>query len=103
MGIPDCCDCSTGLSGNACSCVFAHFGYAKDFMSKCIPLFLLLASAVAQAADTIAGGPMAVNVTSKSATIVWIVEHDHASLKAKSGGETRVAPSLHFEKVTYSG
>jgi hypothetical protein len=46
---------------------------------------------------------MAVNVTSKSATIVWVVETDHATLKPQGGTEQRRAPSLHVEKVTYSG
>lgn len=71
-------------------------------MLKVLLISLLLAVAGMQAAETIIGGPVAVNVTSKSATIVWIVERDHATLKPKGGGEARVAPSMHVEKVTYS-
>jgi hypothetical protein len=63
---------------------------------------LLFASAASYAAEVVIGGPMAVNVTQKSATIVWVVERDHASLKAQGSPETRVAPSMHVEKVTYS-
>ena len=71
-------------------------------MLKTTTVSLLLAAVAACAAETIIGGPAAVNVTSKSATIVWIVERDHATLKAKGSEEARVAPSLHVEKVTYS-
>ncbi len=71
-------------------------------MLKTITISLLLA-ANASGAESIIGGPAAVNVTTKQATVVWIVEHDHATLKAKGSEEARVAPSLHVEKVTYSG
>jgi Calcineurin-like phosphoesterase len=53
------------------------------------------------AADTVVGGPMAVNVGPRSATIVWIVQSGEVSLKG--GGEERHAPALRVEKTTFTG
>jgi hypothetical protein len=55
------------------------------------------------AADVVAGGPAVVNVTSRSATIVWIVQSGEVSLKAQDGSGQRSAPSLRVEKTTFNG
>jgi hypothetical protein len=65
---------------------------------------LLFGTLSALAADPkVVGGPMAVNVTGRGATIVWIVEGDQAAVTGADGKETRVSPSLHVEKTTLTG
>ena len=67
-------------------------------------LIVLLASAAAlSAADKIVGGPMAVNVTSRGATVVWIVQSGEASVRPVTAEAFRSAPSLHVEKTTLTG
>jgi hypothetical protein len=68
-------------------------------------LFLLLVlSAVSfSAGQKIVGGPVAVNVTARTATIVWIVQSDEATLRPAGGNPAKIAPSLHMEKVGYTG
>ena len=65
--------------------------------------YLLLAAAVwpLPAADAVVGGPMAVNVGPRTATIVWIVQSSEVALKG--GGEERKAPALRVEKTTFTG
>jgi calcineurin-like phosphoesterase family protein len=53
------------------------------------------------AAETVVGGPMAVNVGPRTATIVWIVQNGEVSLKG--GGDQRSSPSLRVEKTTFTG
>jgi len=55
------------------------------------------------AAEVVAGGPVAVNVTNRSATIVWLVQTGEVSLKAQDGSGSRTAPSLRAEKTTFNG
>jgi predicted MPP superfamily phosphohydrolase len=64
---------------------------------------LLLAAAVwpLSAVDKVVGGPMAVDVGPRTATIVWIVQDAQVSLKG--GGEERTSPVLHVEKTTFTG
>jgi predicted phosphodiesterase len=50
------------------------------------------------AEDKIVGGPFAVNVTGKSATIGWVVQSGEVKV-----GETRVVPVLRSEKITMTG
>jgi len=71
-------------------------------MFKQLALSFALPLAVCWGAEAIVGGPFTVNVTSKSATVVWVVQTDQASLKAADGTE-RIAPSFRVEKATYSG
>jgi len=66
-------------------------------------LFSLAAALPLAAADTVAGGPMAVNVTARSATIVWIVQSGEVGLKAQGSGEQRTAPLLRVQKTTFTG
>ena len=67
-------------------------------------LVLLAVSLTALAADPkIVGGPFAVNVTARTATIVWIVQTDQAMVAQPAAGEVRTSPSLHVEKTTLTG
>jgi hypothetical protein len=71
--------------------------------TKKILLLLLSATITASAAEPkIVGGPFAVNVTARTATIVWIVQSDQAMLTSP-GAEVRTSPSLHVEKTTLTG
>jgi len=66
-------------------------------------LLLLLACAAAlTAGPKIVGGPVAVNVTSNSATVVWVVETDQLTLKPPTG-DAKTSPSLHVEKTMMTG
>jgi hypothetical protein len=67
-------------------------------------ILLLLAASVASlaAAQKIAGGPFVVNVTPRTATVVWLVENGVATLHAP-GSAARTSPSLRVEKTTLSG
>ena len=62
-------------------------------------LFLFLSAVSFSAGQKIVGGPAAVNVTARTATIVWIVQSDEATLRPAGGGPVKSAPSLHMEKV----
>ena len=48
-------------------------------MKRLVPI--LLATAAVAVAQKIAGGPFVVNVTPKTATIVWIVESDRIRIR----------------------
>ena len=63
---------------------------------------LFLAALAAHAADKVVGGPYAVNVTGRSATIVWIVETGEATIEA-AGIPIRPVPTLRVEKVVFTG
>ncbi len=65
-------------------------------------IFLLAVAAIA-AAQKIVGGPMALNVTPRSATVVWVVLSDQANLQPAAGGVPKTAPSLRVEKATFTG
>src|SRR5437588_285492 len=56
----------------------------------------------AGAGPKMVGGPFVVNVTRTSATVVWVVETDHATLHPPSGPAV-VSPSLQVEKTTFTG
>ena len=66
-------------------------------------ILLLIASlATLAAAQKIAGGPFVVGVTPRTATVVWLVESDQATLRAP-GVAPRTSPSLRVEKTTLTG
>lgn len=70
-------------------------------MRKC--LLLVLACVIsAVAAQEKAGGPFVVNVTSRTATVVWLVQSEAATFQTL-GGAPRTSPSLHVEKTTLTG
>ena len=56
-----------------------------------------------QPADKIAGGPFVVNATSRTATVVWIVQTDELTLQGPAGAKQRMSPSLRVEKTTLTG
>lgn len=56
-----------------------------------------------QAAETLAGGPAAVNVGPRQATITWVVQTSEAGLGLAPGKLDRGASALRFEKITYTG
>jgi len=63
-------------------------------------LLLFAASLAAlNAAEKIVGGPFVVNATSRTATVVWLVESDGLTYSA-TGVETRRSPSIRVEKTT---
>jgi len=63
---------------------------------------LVLTAASSVAGPKVVGGPVIVNVTQRSATVVWVVETDQAILHPPAG-DAKVAPSLHVEKTTFTG
>ena len=69
---------------------------------RLLPLALLAAAGLASAAERVIGGPTAVNVSARSATVIWVVQTDEASLTPQ-GGETRKAPVLQSRSVTFTG
>ena len=71
-------------------------------MKPLLSLLLALAASLS-AAPKIAGGPFVVNVTSTSATVVWIVQSDDLILHPPAGGESRSSPSFHIERTTMTG
>jgi predicted phosphodiesterase len=67
-------------------------------------LLLIIAGAATLAAgQKVVGGPVVVNVTASTATVVWVVESDQATLRAPAGAAPRVSPSLRVEKTTLAG
>jgi hypothetical protein len=57
----------------------------------------------ASGADKLAGGPYVVNTGARSATVMWIVERAQASLGEAPDKLDRKAPSLHSEKISFTG
>ena len=66
-------------------------------------LLLLTVAAAFAAGQKIVGGPFVVNVTARTATVVWIVQTDEATIHPAAGGTAKSAPSLHMEKTTFTG
>src|SRR6266404_4618233 len=62
----------------------------------------LLFAAVLPAAPKIVGGPVVVNVTPRSAMVVWVMETGQLTLRAPTGAP-RSSPSLHVEHTTLTG
>lgn len=56
-----------------------------------------------QAAEKVVGGPVAVNVGPRRATVTWVVETSAARLGKAPDKMERSAPALRFQKVTYTG
>jgi len=63
---------------------------------------LLLAAVPVFAGPKLAGGPIVVNVTQRSATVLWVVETDEAVLHTPTGN-AKIFPSLHAEQTTFTG
>jgi predicted phosphodiesterase len=54
-------------------------------------------------ADRLVGGPYVVNTGARSATVMWIVERGVATLGTSADKLDRKAPSLHAEKISFTG
>jgi hypothetical protein len=66
-----------------------------------LPLAICL---LATAADNkIAGGPYVVNVTSKTATIAWLVSDEDVTLLPSSAAPAKKSPAFHVAKTTLTG
>src|SRR6266481_9649874 len=73
-------------------------------MRKVLPLFFaLLASVHGGPGDKVVGGPYVVNVGSRTATVVWVVETARPSLGTEPGKSDKTAPALSVEKVSFKG
>src|SRR5580704_15329625 len=70
-------------------------------MLKLLTLVFAGAASLA-AADKIVGGPMVVNPTPRTATVVWIVQRDELTLQPPAG-PVRKSPSLRVEQTTLTG
>jgi len=70
---------------------------------KSLAVVLLACGLVAQAADKVVGGPYAVNVGPRSATVAWVVQTSEARLGTEPGKLTKAAPVLRVQKVAFSG
>jgi predicted phosphodiesterase len=70
-------------------------------------LIFLLASGVisngAEKAEKIAGGPFVVNVTPRTATLVWLVQTDEVLLRPPAGAAVRKSPLFRIEKTIMTG
>jgi hypothetical protein len=66
-------------------------------------LILFLTAGVSFAADKVVGGPVAVNVTGRTATVVSIVQTGEATIGTKAGTKEKSAPSLRVEKFGFTG
>jgi 3',5'-cyclic AMP phosphodiesterase CpdA len=74
-------------------------------MRKKLLALICASTATLAAADKIVGGPMVVNATPRTATVVWIVQSDELTVRAAGApaGETRTSPSLRVETTTLTG
>src|ERR1017187_9807183 len=72
-------------------------------LSLLLALLFLASVATLAAGPKIAGGPFVVNVSRNSATVVWIVQSDEATLLPPAGGAQRTGPSLRVESTTFTG
>lgn len=64
---------------------------------------ILVTSTCAMAADKLAGGPYVVNTGARSATVMWVMESAQATLGESPDKLDRKAPSLHAEKIAFTG
>jgi hypothetical protein len=66
---------------------------------------LVAAAALTTAAERIekiVGGPFAVNVTGRTATIAWVVQSDAVALRTAAGAAALTSPSLRTETTTFT-
>jgi len=70
-------------------------------LAACIAV-LAAATQVLPAAEKIVGGPFAVSVTARTATVVWLVQGDAVTLKAGTGATTVTSPALRVQSTTFT-
>jgi 3',5'-cyclic AMP phosphodiesterase CpdA len=58
---------------------------------------------VAGAEDKLVGGPYVVNVSGRSATVMWVLETAKPTLGTEPGKAEKSAPALRTQKATFSG
>jgi hypothetical protein len=75
---------------------------AKSIRFACILALPLLCPTV-RAEDHVVGGPYAVNVGQRTATVVWVVETSKVTLGKQPGQADKQSPVLRAEKVHFSG
>ena len=75
----------------------------KGALFPAVVLLLRVAVAQSGAGGKIAGGPYVVNVSSRSATVMWLVEDGQVSLGSAPGKADKTAPVLRPQKVTLTG
>jgi hypothetical protein len=74
-----------------------------------LPLLVLMwsggqhAAAQQASAEKIVGGPYAVNVGAKTATVIWIVQTGEASIGTQPGKLDKTTPVLHAESMVFPG
>ena len=67
-------------------------------------LLFLVACLLTLAADpTVAGGPYVINVTSKTATIAWLVSDNEVIVHPPGGAAVLKSPAFHVGKTTLTG
>jgi len=69
-------------------------------LSLCIAA--LLAAGLLPAEDRLAGGPYVINVTQRSATLMWVLDSGGAVLST-GGREVKSSPALRVEKSHFTG
>ena len=67
-------------------------------LRKTLALLTLLAAPLV--AQKIAGGPLTVNVSTRSATVVWLVEDSQVTLQSSDG--ERTSPAYRVQKTTFT-
>jgi len=77
--------------------------FTMHSMRKLSSLVLLTGLMRLAAADKVVGGPLVVNATGRTATVVWVVESGGANLQSQDGSETHSAPTLRSESVRFTG
>ena len=66
-------------------------------------LLSIACAATFAAGQKVVGGPVVVNVTSGTATVVWVVESDQATLRAPAAQAARVSPSCGWRRRRSQG
>ncbi|MBZ5725329.1 MAG: metallophosphoesterase [Acidobacteriia bacterium] len=73
-------------------------------MKIALPIaFALLCGPLAHAEDKLVGGPYAIHVGPRSATVVWVVESSQTSIGTQPGRADKTNPALRAEKVSFTG
>ena len=70
---------------------------------KTVSLIALMCIALMAGDRRIAGGPYVINVTSKAATIAWLVSDNDVTVEPPSGIASIQSPAFHVEKTTLTG
>lgn len=65
-------------------------------------ILALVALSCLRAADTLVGGPYVIHVSSKSATVAWVMQSSEVKLGSAPDHLSQSEPVLRFERVVYS-